>query len=95
MTDSDSYRSRTNKMFPTTHWTLFRQVQELAGTEKLDILNLLIKRYWKSIYAYLRVKGFNDDTARDLVQEFLTGWLEKENFAKADPTRGRFRSSPG
>ena len=44
------------------------------------------------MYAYVRRRGYDVETARDLTQTFFTKLLEKNGLATADQTRGRFRS---
>jgi len=44
------------------------------------------------VYAYVRRRGYDVETARDLTQTFFTKLLEKNGLATADQTRGRFRS---
>lgn len=39
-----------------------------------------------------RAGGINPDRARDLTQGLFADLLEREDFAKADPERGRFRA---
>ena len=44
------------------------------------------------MYAYVRRREYDVETARDLTQAFFTRLLEKNGLTTADPTRGRFRS---
>lgn len=66
-------------------------LREGASEERRPILDFLIRRYWKPVYCFVRRSGFDDEHAKDLVQEFFMVVLSKNLFAKADPTRGRFR----
>jgi RNA polymerase sigma-70 factor (ECF subfamily) len=52
----------------------------------------LIRIYWKPLYFFVRQKGFDNETAKDIVQEFLADVLERGTITKADPERGRFRT---
>ncbi|HXG61888.1 MAG TPA: sigma-70 family RNA polymerase sigma factor [Planctomycetota bacterium] len=72
--------------FHTTSWTLVRS----AGN--LESLDALIRIYWKPLYFFVRQRGYDNETAKDIVQEFLAVLLERNAFAKADPGRGRFRT---
>lgn len=78
--------------FPTTHWSMLAAVCGEMTDGHRSVLNLLIQRYWKPVYYYIRRRGHSNEDAKDLVQEFFTSWLVKELFGRADPTRGRFRS---
>ena len=78
--------------FPTTHWTQLAALRAAPTTERRAVLSLLIERYWRPVYLYLRQKGYTNEDAKDLVQEFFTTWIEKDLFRRADPARGRFRA---
>jgi RNA polymerase sigma-70 factor (ECF subfamily) len=43
-------------------------------------------------YGYVRRCGHNADDAQDLTQEFLARLLQRHDLARADPSKGRFRS---
>src|SRR5258706_12022295 len=72
--------------FQTTSWTLVHSVRDVKA------LDALISIYWKPLYFFVRQKGNDNETAKDIVQEFLTTLLSKETLKKADATRGRFRT---
>jgi RNA polymerase sigma factor (sigma-70 family) len=74
--------------FPTTSWS--RIQRSLASREELGTL---LAAYWGPVYAYIRRRGHDRETAKDLTQGFLTQvLLERELLANADQNRGRFRS---
>jgi RNA polymerase sigma-70 factor (ECF subfamily) len=76
----------SNRDFQTTSWTLVRSVRDLQA------LNHLIAVYWKPLYFFVRQRGYDNETAKDIVQEFLATLLERDALTKADPDRGRFRT---
>ena len=78
--------------FLTTHWSLIDDVrQEKDGDRAL--IGLLLERYWKPVYCYLRRRGYRNADAKDLTQGFFHEVvLGHELIAKADQTKGRFRS---
>ena len=78
--------------FPTTHWSMLGAVQGSMTESHQAVLNLLIQRYWKPVYCYIRRKGRGNEDAKDLAQDFFTSWLAKDLFGRADPSRGRFRA---
>ena len=41
---------------------------------------------------HVRQRGFSNEEAKDIVQEFLAGALEHGMIPRADPLRGRFRT---
>ncbi len=79
--------------FMTTAWTelidLGRQ-DPAAGREELA---KLLARYWKPVYCYLRRKGQDNESAKDLTQGFFSDVvLGRDLFRQADPAKGRFRT---
>jgi DNA-directed RNA polymerase specialized sigma24 family protein len=79
--------------FLTTHWSL---LQDLKGAEEATsraLIELLLERYWKPVYCYLRRKGYANEQAKDLTQGFFHEVvLNRRLFERADPDRGSFRS---
>ena len=72
--------------FQKTSWDLVRAAR---NSEAMDGL---IRIYWKPLYFFVRQKGYDNETAKDMVQDFLTNALERNTLLKADPARGRFRT---
>lgn len=72
--------------FQNTSWELVR-----AAPQK-DALDALIRAYWKPLYFFVRQRGFANEEAKDIVQDFLVGALEHGMIPRADPLRGRFRT---
>ena len=72
--------------FQKTSWDLVR------AARNAEALDGLIRMYWKPLYFFVRQKGYDNETAKDLVQDFLTAALEHGTLSKADPARGRFRT---
>ena len=72
--------------FHTTSWSLVR------SSRNLEVLNALVGIYWKPLYFFVRQQGHDNETAKDIVQEFVTALIERDAFLKADPARGRFRT---
>ena len=78
--------------FLTTHWSLIDQV---GSTDQQDqaLVGLLINKYWKPVYCYLRRQGRDNEEAKDLTQGFFHQVvLGRDLLDKADQTRGRFRT---
>ncbi len=55
-------------------------------------LEELCASYWQGVYAFVRRRGATPEDAADLTQGFFAELLEDKAFARADPTKGRFRS---
>jgi RNA polymerase sigma-70 factor (ECF subfamily) len=86
-----SHRDDTQMMgdrihFPPTSWTLVR------SSHNLKALSSLVSVYWKPLYFFVRQQGFPNETAKDIVQEFLKTLMERGSLKRADPARGRFRT---
>ena len=52
----------------------------------------LCAAYWYPLYAFVRRKGHDRESAEDLVQGFFAALLEKDSLATIDRAKGRFRS---
>jgi RNA polymerase sigma-70 factor (ECF subfamily) len=80
--------------FLTTHWSLIQAVAEdTAQDRECALIDLLLRRYWKPVYCYLRRKGHDNENAKDLTQGFFHDVVLGHNLIeKAEPAKGRFRS---
>lgn len=72
--------------FQKTSWDLVR------SSTIPESMEALIQAYWKPLYFFVRQRGFDNETAKDIIQEFFTTVLERRSISKADPARGRFRT---
>ena len=88
----DTGKSENDGSFPRTRWSIVAAVKGDASGERQEALNFLAQRYWKPVYLYVRQRGYDEEQAKDLVQEFFLVALGKDLFAKADPAKGRFRN---
>ncbi len=80
--------------FLTTHWSLVNDICFSGDTDRnRALVELLIRRYWKPVYCYLRRKGYDNEQAKDLTQGFFHEVvLGRQLIEKADRSKGRFRS---
>lgn len=78
--------------FVTTHWSMVVAAGGSLEGARAEALNALCRDYWYPLYAYIRRAGNRPEEAKDLTQSFLAHVLEKEIFAIADRSRGRFRT---
>jgi RNA polymerase sigma-70 factor (ECF subfamily) len=78
--------------FLTTHWSLIDGIQ--SGRDgNHALIGLLLDRYWKPVYCYLRRKGCDNEQAKDLTQGFFHEVVLNRNLTRrAEQRRGRFRS---
>ena len=80
------------EVFLTTHWSLIEDIKSKEDKDKA-LMNLLLKRYWKPVYCYLRQKGYDNEQSKDLTQGFFHEIVLNLNlFQRADQSKGRFRS---
>jgi DNA-directed RNA polymerase specialized sigma24 family protein len=78
--------------FLTTHWSLIEDIR--AGQDKDQaLISILLERYWKPVYCYLRRKGYGNEQAKDLTQSFFHEIVLSRNFiVRVEKAEGRFRS---
>jgi len=82
----------TRETFLTTHWSLVEGVKEHTDKNQA-LIGLLLERYWKPVYCYLRRKGYDNEQAKDLTQDFFHEVvLNRSLIERADQSKGRFRS---
>jgi DNA-directed RNA polymerase specialized sigma24 family protein len=82
----------TAAVFATTHWSMVLAAGQSDDAQASAALEQLCRTYRYPLYAYLRRRGYSSEDAQDLTQGFFLQLLEKKSFARADPSRGRFRS---
>ena len=91
--DDSTTMGGKNRIFPVTRWSEIINLKLSDEAQKNLIINELLKRYWKPIYCYLRSKGYNNETAKDITQSFFQEVvLGRELIQKADQTKGLFRT---
>lgn len=82
----------TGSQFPSTHWSLILNVRTQDETRRRLATESLIKRYWKPVYCYLRKRGYGNEEAKDLTQDFFCDFfLGAKLLQAADRKVGRFR----
>jgi len=82
----------TGGVFLTTHWSLIEESKS-DDERSRALIGLLLERYWKPVYFYLRRKGLNNEEAKDLTQGFFHEIiLNRDLIQRADQSKGRFRS---
>jgi RNA polymerase sigma-70 factor (ECF subfamily) len=78
--------------FPTTQWSVVLAAQRGEGTAARAALEALCGAYWYPLYAYVRGRGHDPDTARDLTQAFFADLLGRRFLESVEPSKGRFRA---
>jgi RNA polymerase sigma-70 factor (ECF subfamily) len=77
--------------FVTTQWTRVLEARG-ASPEAKAALSDLCAAYYAPVFAFIRRDAPDEDSARDLTQEFFARLLARKGIATVDPRRGRFRS---
>lgn len=77
--------------FIPTRWTLVLRARG-QSPEAQKALGELCEAYWQAVFRFLLREGRNDDTARDLTQEFFARLLGRQGLDTIEPGRGKFRS---
>lgn len=93
MRGGDTSMGGTGRGFPSTVWSDILAAADAGGTAYRALMDGLIRRYWKPVYAYVRIawrKG-NED-AKDMTQAFFSHILEDGSLGRLRPERGTFRS---
>lgn len=79
--------------FLTTQWSVVDQIRGTDPVHSPDLVNDLLKKYWKPVYCFLRRKGYDNEKAKDLTQGFFQEVvLTRGLIQRADQSRGRFRT---
>lgn len=65
---------------------------QTASQHALSALAELCQIYWRPVYVFLRRQGIAQHDAQDLTQAFFADLIQSRAYARADPTKGRFRS---
>jgi len=84
--------------FLTTRWSVVLRAgragaaDQAAAGEGRAALERLAESYWAPLHAYVRRRGYDEEAARDLTQDFFARLLERRDVATAAPELGRFRS---
>lgn len=78
-------------IFATTRWTLVLRARGSTPEAKTALSELCVA-YWEPVFRFIRHTQPEDDTARDLTQEFFSRLLSRQGLDTVEVGRGRFRS---
>lgn len=79
-------------VFATTHWSLVVAAGGGSSPTASEALAALCQAYWFPLYAHIRRRGNDAETARDLTQELFADLLARDALGRAHEEKGRFRS---
>ena len=74
--------------FQPTAWTVVREARDGSG----DALDTLMDTYWKPVYFFIRRRGNDIETSKDLAQGFFANLLERDFLRNVSAEKGRFRT---
>jgi RNA polymerase sigma factor (sigma-70 family) len=78
--------------FDSTHWSVVLAARDANSSAARAALGELCRAYWYPLYAFIRHRGHDHQTAEDLTQMFFTRLLESNDLAHVDQAKGRFRA---
>jgi RNA polymerase sigma-70 factor (ECF subfamily) len=78
-------------LFQTTQWSVVLRAGS-GDAENQTALATLCQVYWRPVHSYIRCRGYDAETARDLTQGFFAALLERRGLEAARRERGRFRN---
>src|SRR5690348_15959942 len=79
-------------LFNTTHWSVVLLAGQSQSPQSADALEKLCRMYWPPLYGFIRRRGYREEDARDLTQEFFRLLLQRHDFGAVDPRKGKFRT---
>ena len=83
----------SREAFQTTHWSEIFYANTTDDVRRNTITDVLLRRYWKPVYCYIRRKGYDNEQAKDLTQAFFHEVVLNSNLlGQADRAKGRFRT---
>jgi len=82
------------RVFTTTRWSLILAGANSGGDQQkaAEALAELCRTYWRPAFSYVCRRGYSNEDAQDVTQDFFLMILETNWLRQADHGRGRFRS---
>ena len=79
--------------FPVTRLSAIVAASSTNQEERSRAFEVLVSAYWMPVYKYVRIKWNKpSEDARDLTQGFFAQAIEKNFFARFDPSKAKFRT---
>lgn len=89
---ADTTQGGGRRDFPSTIWSSVFALKDPADPSFGATLNVLIERYWKPVYHYVRaLRRVDVEDAKDLTQQFFARLLERRDLERLSPERGTLR----
>lgn len=90
--DYQSHGPVPGVVFATTRWSLVLAAGGKGGPDSFAALEILCRAYWRPIFSHIRRSGRTPQDAEDLTQEFFSRLLSRDDLARLERGRGRFRN---
>lgn len=90
MSETEASTPRPGGFIPT-RWTLILRARGESPAAQAA-LGELCETYYAPVLAFIRTNGYDENTARDLAQEFFARLLAGHGLDSLEPGRARFRS---
>jgi len=84
--------SKSAGQFSTTRWSVVLLAGQTVSPESVAALEKLCRAYWQPIFLFARRKGWAEEDAKDVTQQFFARLLERKDFGGLDPSKGKFRT---
>jgi len=81
-----------SRRFNSTLWTVVLTAKDPASPHRKVALETLVGAYWKPLYWYVRRRGHDPESTKDIIQGFFTALIEKNYLQYVDRDRGKFRT---
>lgn len=78
--------------FGPTLWTVVLTAKDPSSPHRRQALETLIEAYWKPLYSFIRRRGYDPESSKDLTQGFFTDLIEKNFLQYVNRGKGRFRT---
>lgn len=79
-------------VFATTRWSLVLAAGAKSEQDRGAALEALCRAYWRPIHSFIRRSGRTPLDAEDLTQEFFARLLARDDLARVERGKGRFRN---
>lgn len=83
----------SRRSFPATEWTQLQNIKGLGEEAQREVVERILGRYWKPVYCFIRQKGYDNESAKDLTQGFFCDIvMRRQLFSQAKRSQGKFRT---
>jgi RNA polymerase sigma-70 factor (ECF subfamily) len=92
MTGEDTATGGVQRSFHSTLWTVVLAAKDPASPHRKAALETLVQAYWKPLYWFVRRRGNDLETSKDITQGFFASLIEKNFLQSVGREKGKFRT---